>query len=219
MKRMIGGWWLIYCLAWVPWLATQAAEKGVAGEVIFVRGNVLAESVQDQATRSLTKNAHVFEGERLITAVDARVTLRMVDQAVLSLGSDTHFTIKRYRRAGGEQDGEADLGLLKGVFRSVTGLLGENPKSRYRVATPTGTIGIRGTDYWAGHGYFQAGKTELALIEGKGVFLQNAAGITVLTRPGTGTGTVSSDQAPSPEKAWPESKFQRALESVNWEVD
>lgn len=37
--------------------------------------------------------------------------------------------------------------LLKGGFRTVTGLIGKSDRSEYRVSTQTATIGIRGTDY------------------------------------------------------------------------
>ena len=37
--------------------------------------------------------------------------------------------------------------LLKGGFRTVTGLIGKTDRAQYRVSTQTATIGIRGTDY------------------------------------------------------------------------
>lgn len=37
--------------------------------------------------------------------------------------------------------------LLKGGFRTVTGLIGKADRGEYRVSTRTATIGIRGTDY------------------------------------------------------------------------
>jgi hypothetical protein len=39
--------------------------------------------------------------------------------------------------------------LVKGAFRTVTGLIGRRNHSRYAVQTPSGTIGIRGTMYAA----------------------------------------------------------------------
>jgi hypothetical protein len=41
----------------------------------------------------------------------------------------------------------AFFSLLKGGFRSVSGLIGKLNPDEYRVATPVATIGIRGTDY------------------------------------------------------------------------
>lgn len=38
--------------------------------------------------------------------------------------------------------------LLKGGFRTVSGLIGKGNPDEYRINTPVATIGIRGTDYW-----------------------------------------------------------------------
>ncbi|MGH8446844.1 MAG: hypothetical protein ACREVL_16350, partial [Solimonas sp.] len=43
----------------------------------------------------------------------------------------------------------AFLRLLKGGFRTVSGLIGKANPDEYRVTTPVATIGIRGTDYYA----------------------------------------------------------------------
>lgn len=49
--------------------------------------------------------------------------------------------------SGGLQ--RAFLRLLKGGFRTVSGLIGKANPEEYRVTTPVATIGIRGTDYYA----------------------------------------------------------------------
>ncbi|HWY23269.1 MAG TPA: hypothetical protein VNX47_00020, partial [Nevskia sp.] len=41
----------------------------------------------------------------------------------------------------------AFFSLLKGGFRSISGLIGKLNHDEYRVSTPVATIGIRGTDY------------------------------------------------------------------------
>jgi len=40
------------------------------------------------------------------------------------------------------------LRLIKGGFRTVSGLIGKSNAEEYRVTTPVATIGIRGTDYY-----------------------------------------------------------------------
>lgn len=39
------------------------------------------------------------------------------------------------------------MSLLKGAVRSITGWIGKHDNAAYRLATPTATIGIRGTDH------------------------------------------------------------------------
>ncbi len=41
------------------------------------------------------------------------------------------------------------LGLVKGGFRAVSGLIGKINREEYRIVTPVVTVGIRGTDYFA----------------------------------------------------------------------
>lgn len=45
--------------------------------------------------------------------------------------------------------GRSVLRLLRGAFRTITGTIGKGNNDLYRVATPSATIGIRGTDYSA----------------------------------------------------------------------
>ena len=47
-----------------------------------------------------------------------------------------------------------------------------------------------------------------------GIYLQNEGGITELDTPGTGSGTSSVTEAPSPAVRWPDEKIRRALASV-----
>lgn len=51
----------------------------------------------------------------------------------------------------GDQNGtsRAFFRLLKGGFRSISGLIGKINHDEYQVSTPVATIGIRGTDYLA----------------------------------------------------------------------
>lgn len=49
----------------------------------------------------------------------------------------------------GSQTSRAFMSLLKGGFRSVSGLIGKLNREEYRITTPVATIGIRGTRYSA----------------------------------------------------------------------
>lgn len=44
-------------------------------------------------------------------------------------------------------DGSAVLNLVRGGFRTITGLIGRRDRSAYQLKTPVATIGIRGTDF------------------------------------------------------------------------
>ncbi|MBI3067601.1 MAG: hypothetical protein HYY79_01555, partial [Betaproteobacteria bacterium] len=61
---------------------------------------------------------------------------------------DTDLKIDNYVYKGVEDGSErALMSLLKGGFRTITGIIGRANKQNYTVNTPTSTIGIRGTDH------------------------------------------------------------------------
>jgi len=206
MRRLV----LIFLVGMFLCSGVSAAEK--VGAMVFIKGEATARDAT--GVHSLTLSSPIREGETLITASGARLAVKMIDDSVITLGANTEFLIERYRYTASSQTGEAAMRLAKGVFRAVTGLLGHVDRPSFVVETPVATLGIRGTDYWAGYGFFNAGKLEVVLVGGKGVYLQNTAGITELTVPGTGSGTSARDQAPSPMVAWPKEKYRRALASV-----
>src|SRR6266702_4037021 len=115
------------------------------GKVDFAVGNVTVTG-SDGRGRPLTKGAEVKSGDKIVSSVDGRAQIRFSDGAYVSLQPNTEFDIKEYRYSGKTDGTESALfGLFKGAMRTVTGLVGRANKSRYRIATPTATIGIRGT--------------------------------------------------------------------------
>jgi hypothetical protein len=90
-------------------------------------------------------------------------------------------------------------------LRFVSGLTGQSPDISIR--TPVATIGVRGTDFWAGP---IDGALGVLLIEGE-VSVTNIAGEAVLDAPGEGTNVAGPDVAPGPVTQWPQEKVERAL--------
>jgi hypothetical protein len=62
--------------------------------------------------------------------------------------ADTEMKLERFAFAG-EKDPNPSflLSVVKGGFRTITGLIGKIKRDSYRVATPSATLGIRGTDF------------------------------------------------------------------------
>jgi hypothetical protein len=64
----------------------------------------------------------------------------------------TEFRIDEYQFAGKADGSERGFfSLLKGGFRSITGIIGRANKDSYGIRTPAATIGIRGTDHETVH--------------------------------------------------------------------
>lgn len=152
-------------------LAGQAAAS-TAGRVDFAFGGATLTGADGQQ-RPLARGTEVNGGDVVRTG-NGRVQMRMKDGAYISLQPNTEFGIKSYNFEG-KTDGteSAFYSLLKGAMRTVTGLIGRVNRNRYQVATPTATVGIRGTG-----GLIQILNDGGTLVQGtSGIwFLQNPAG-------------------------------------------
>lgn len=128
-----------------------ALAHAAAGSVQFVSGDariVPASGLE----RLVEKGAELNEGDTVITGRGASVQLRMVDEGLIALRPETQMKIDTYRYDGVEDGKERGvLGLLRGGFRALTGIIGRTNKQNYLINTPTATIGIRGTDHEVVH--------------------------------------------------------------------
>lgn len=131
------------CLMFV----SHAAYAGVAGYAQFVIGNVQVVSETGQ-TRSLQKGAAVNEGDTVITAKSASTQIKMQDGGLVAMRPDSKLKLDSFKFNGKEDGNErVFFSLIKGGFRSITGLIGRSNKTSYRISTAVATIGIRGTDH------------------------------------------------------------------------
>lgn len=128
-------------------LASQAAYAAVAGHAQFVIGSVQILNAAGK-TSALQKGGAVNEGDTVISAKDASAQIRMQDGGFVAIRPDTRLKFDSFVFSG-KEDGSENLlfTLIKGGFRSITGLIGRSNKPNYRIATVTATIGIRGTDH------------------------------------------------------------------------
>jgi hypothetical protein len=131
------------------------------GWVDFAIGNVTVTGPNGQG-RLLTKGAEVRGGDSIVSSADGRAQIRFSDGAYVSLQPNSEFAIREYRFEGKTDGSESALfGLLRGAMRTVTGLVGGVNRDRYRVTTPTATVGIRGTG-----GLIQIGNDGSTLVIG-----------------------------------------------------
>ena len=118
-----------------------------AGEVIIVSGEVIA--IQpDTTTRTLQRKSEFYAGETIQTGVDAYAHLKFSDDALLVLRADSQFRVDEHHfDADDAANSSTILSLLKGGLRIITGLVAKQNPDMYKVNTPAGTIGVRGTDF------------------------------------------------------------------------
>ena len=157
-------------------LAPFAAEAR-AGKVLFVLGGASIERGQtalaaqrgaaveagDTLVTGLSGRMHVrmADGALISLKPDTRFTIEAYEPpaAAETPATGTQGSGGDRQDAGAGSAGQdslvgsarpqglAVLSLLRGGFRTITGLIGKQDKAAYQLKTPVATIGIRGTDY------------------------------------------------------------------------
>jgi hypothetical protein len=157
-------------------LAAQAA----AGQVLFALGRV---EIQRGGQAFVAQRGTTVEvGDTLTTGPTGLTQVRLRDGALLSLRYGSAMVVQEFRMpetpAAGAAPavaagptatsaaGRSVLRLLRGAFRTVTGLIGKGANDAYSVVTPVATIGIRGTDYSAAYCSGDCGTTPDGLYVG-----------------------------------------------------
>ena len=113
-----------------------------SGEVTFVNGPV---TIQRGAERFVPiRGTSVRPLDVIQTGADGMVQLVMIDQASLSLRSNSQLIIEQYPISVNDPPG-AILKLTRGTLRSFTTLLTERRRADYKLNTKLATIGIRGS--------------------------------------------------------------------------
>lgn len=123
-------------------LAADARAADSLGQVAEVRPE--ATGGFGQARISLLKGSDLREGETVVTGSNGEVQVVFSDQTRLVIGRGSSLVIERYLMRNDGTPQKFAVNALAGTFRFITG---NGDKNAYKIATPTGTIGIRGTEF------------------------------------------------------------------------
>jgi len=129
--------------------AIPASAQTTIGRVLMTAGETSA--LREGKVLPLTFGSPIEARDTLQTGPRSNLQIRLTDESILSMREQSHLRIENYQFSGKGDDASdsAVFSLVKGAFRTVTGLIGRRDHSRYAVQTPSGTIGIRGTMYAA----------------------------------------------------------------------
>ena len=136
--------------------------KLMAGTLLILSGAVLADetpigyvkTVSGEATVSTAGKSvkaqpgtPVAQGSVLKTAAKSSMGVTFKDETVMSFGPDTELTVDEYLYAPSQ--GKLKLGskLAKGSMNYVSGVIAKLNPDGVSVQTPSGTIGVRGTQF------------------------------------------------------------------------
>jgi hypothetical protein len=118
------------------------ALGGSAGNALGV--NPAADAAFEGQTRTLVVGSDVFIGDLIQTGPKGQVQILFADNTELVVGPSSSLTIEDYLLRNDGSPGKLVVDMLSGAFRFATG---DSAKNRYQINTPTGTIGVRGTNF------------------------------------------------------------------------
>jgi len=164
------------CITLATFLPVSMLYAAPAGQITQASGKVTVSSPQKQP-KSAGSGDPVESGEVVTLGDGASAVVKFQDGQIIALQSKTIFKVDNYKYDQAALDkSESFFTLVQGGLRAITGLIGGSHKEGWKLATPTATMGIRGTDFMVvvNQGIF-------VRVDAGAVSATNSAGTAVLT--------------------------------------
>lgn len=130
----------VACLVTITAATAPAAGIGTVktanGEARLERGG---KGIQATVGLAVEKN------DEVVTGADGSVGITFVDQTMITVGPDAHVVIDDYLYAPNDGQLSFVARLMQGTLFYVSGLIAKTEPDAVTLATPDGTVGIRGT--------------------------------------------------------------------------
>ena len=119
----------------------------VIGRVRTVQGPAFVVTAGDAVAAEV--GTAVRQGSRLKTGANASLGVTFKDNTMMSFGPDTELVVDEYLYSPAE--GQLSFGsqLLRGTLNYVSGVIAKLRPGGVTIKTPSGTIGVRGTQLLA----------------------------------------------------------------------
>ncbi len=145
-SREVPSWFAPLALL-VALLAGPVAALADGGTVVQLNGSATIESKGNTLQASV--GSRLESGDTLVTGKNAKAQLRLDDDSVFAVVGDSSFKMDQFQLRRQDQGGNAIFSLLRGGFRTITGLIGKIKNDKYEIRTGVATIGVRGSAYSA----------------------------------------------------------------------
>jgi len=135
-------WSAAIALALLLTLPAGELHAQAAGEAVAVSGSVSASG--PQGSRALVAGAPVYMGDTIDTGVFGEAQIVFTDETRLAIAPGSQVLLDAYVMQTPTTTSSFVVNAARGAFRFISGNSNSNA---YQVATPTATIGIRGTAF------------------------------------------------------------------------
>src|SRR5687768_8540331 len=157
-----------------------AQAPQAAGRFVSVTGEVEVVG-RDGARRNAERGGDIREGDTIVTGASALAQARMSDGGLISVRADSEFKLEQFGYKGkDDRNASFVVSILKGGFRTITGLIAQVNRGGYRISTPAATIGVRGTHFEVVHVLPQIASQQVPA----GTYNRVFEGITTVQNPG-----------------------------------
>ncbi len=189
----------IALLLLAPLAANASVNIGVASAV---RGAVKA-TAPGAAGRVVETGKAVYSHDKISTGPEGKLQILLLDQTSFTIGANSEMELDEFVFDPATNAGKVSAKIVKGAFRFVTGKVARRDPASMQVATPVGTIGIRGTmtagnvsDSEATIVLLGPGPENNADEKSGGITVKNDKGSTEVDKDGWGV-TIKAGEAPS----------------------
>ena len=121
-----------------------AQDQDSSGMVVASRGEVIA--LSNGGSRELKQGDFIYVNDEIMTTNRSFVVLQFEDGAKVTVRPDSTLIIETYLYNGDAGDA-AELNLVSGGLRVITGAMAKNNPENYKVRTPVALMGVRGTEF------------------------------------------------------------------------
>lgn len=147
-KKSSGLFGFIWGCAALMLIASGVQADEIAGKVGYMSGSLVAKRA-DGSIKIMGPKSEVLPGDMLETSKDSYAQVLLNDGSRMTIRPQSNIKIESFRfNKQSPQEDNAVMRLMKGGFRTVSGLIGKrgNPDA-YQLRAATATIGVRGTDF------------------------------------------------------------------------
>ena len=179
-----GGKWAAPLGAVLAMLMAGPAMSAAIAKAVDVRPE--ASGLYNGGTVMLSAQDDLFEGQKITTGARGQVQIVFADDTRMVVGPGSSLVIETYLMRNNGTASAFAVSALGGTFRFITG---KSNKSAYKIDTPTGTIGVRGTKF---DFTVTKKKTDIVLFDGEVNYCPNTGGCqTVKGKCDVGSGEAS----------------------------
>ena len=145
---------------------TSKIKYDVLGNVTALSGDVFKSKVNDSSSIRLGLKFGIKKGDIITTGKDSYVKIQLLDNTVISLGPESHFSFRNYEFES-ITDRSANFDLLKGKMRVKVNNKIERGKLKFN--TMSISMGVRGTEFLANQSTLKTGDQieHVALLSGQ----------------------------------------------------